>query len=78
MPFKNHSTGDAIIDKLITDYSNAVFDCGDFRDEGEDPCYDEDRKYKTYDEAQAMAETAREALYSTLTARLGMGKEVKP
>lgn len=78
MPIKTFTTGDAVIDKLITDYSNAVFDCGDFRDEGEDPCYDNDRKYKTYDEAQAAAETSREKLYTTLTERLGLGKESAP
>jgi hypothetical protein len=79
--FKSHSTGDAVIDKLLTDYSNAVFDCGEWRDEGDDPCYDEDRKYAKYEDASAVVEKARDALYTTLAARLGMGKradEVKP
>lgn len=73
---EKYTTGDEAIDKLITDHVNAVFDCGDYRDIGEDPCYDDDRKFKQYAEAAAVADTTREALYTALAARLSQGKEV--
>lgn len=66
----NHTTGDKELDKLITDYSNATFDCGEYRDPGDDPGYDDDRLYQTYEEAAVAAETARAALYAGLRQRL--------
>jgi hypothetical protein len=69
-----HTTGDVEIDKLITDYGNATFDCGEYRDEGEDSGYDDDRTFAKYEDACAVAEKAREALYVALATRLGKGK----
>lgn len=74
MNYRVHTTGDKELDKLITDHTNAVFDCGEFRDVGEDPGYDEDRKFTQYEEAAIAAEKTREALFTALRNRLQMGK----
>lgn len=64
------STGDKELDRLITEHGNATFDCGEFREPGEDPCYDDDRKYQKYEEAALVASNAREALIIYLRQRL--------
>lgn len=75
MAYSPQTTGDPVLDKLLTDHHNAVFDCGDWRDIGEDPCYDDDRKFATYEEASAVAEQTRRALYAAIRERLAVGKE---
>ena len=64
------TTGDTQLDKLISDHGNATYDCGDFREPGEDPCYDDDRKYQKYEEAAAKAAETRRALFDYLRERL--------
>lgn len=75
MAYSEQSTGDKELDKLLTAHHNAVFDCGDYRDPGEDPLYDEDGKYKAYQAAFAIAERTRTELYDALRARLAQGKK---
>lgn len=72
------STGDKELDRLITEHGNATFDCGEFREPGEDPGYDEDRQYQKYEEAALVASNAREALIIYLRQRLSDNGEAKP
>jgi hypothetical protein len=69
-PYKAYSTGDTRLDQLITTYSNSTFACGEYRDPGEDPGYDEDRAFPTYEAACVASEDARKALYDYLRERL--------
>lgn len=74
MAYTHQTTGDPALDQLLLDHHNAVFDCGEWRDVGEDPCYDEDRKYQKYEDASAVAEQTRCALYAAIRERLAVGK----
>lgn len=72
-----YSTGDEAMDKLLTEYANAIFDCGDFRDVGEDEAYDGDRKYHRYEDAMAAADRATQTLFTAIRAALGKNEEQK-
>jgi hypothetical protein len=58
-----NSTGDIKLDKLLVEYGNAMFDCGEWNEPGDCPTYDDDRKYLTYQEASDVCAKARDALY---------------
>ncbi len=62
---------DEVLEKLIRDYGNAAFDCGDWRDPYEDDrCFIRDSDTQHYKEVYAVYCKAKQALFDGINAAI--------